>query len=114
MSLLKPFEEHEEEDFDCSYADEEELSGSYDTGTSGSDRAGSDSDDGDVTKNETKWVNGSKLLVYVALTLAAAAVASTAYIILRNEEEKTMQGDVSAVRLSSRDLVIRSDSSLVT
>lgn len=46
------------------------------------------------TGAETKYVNRSKFLMYVALAIAAAAVTSVAYIQLRDDEEATMKAEV--------------------
>lgn len=62
------------------------VGGHSDSGGSGSDK---------FTGAETKYVNRSKLLVYFALAIAAAAVSSVAYINLRDDEEKTMKVEVS-------------------
>ena len=90
-----------EEEGDMSHSsslDESQSNLEYSRTTSNgghSDSGGSDSDK--FTGAETKYVNRSKMLVYIALAIAAAAVTSVAYINLRDDEERTMKAEVRMV-----------------
>lgn len=48
-----------------------------------------------ITRQETKAVNRSKILVYVALVLAAAAVGALTYVFMAREETATFHAEVS-------------------
>lgn len=75
--------------------EESEQSSSGDpTTTNNSDRASVKSDRS-FTRQETKQVNRSKMLVYVALALAAAAVGALAYYFTTRGEEEQFQTEVS-------------------
>ena len=47
------------------------------------------------TKTETRMVECSKMLVYLAIALAAAVVSTATYLFMKDQEEKTMVQDVS-------------------
>lgn len=49
-----------------------------------------------MLSSETRLVNRSKLLVYLALVIAAAAVSSVAFVVLKKDEEATMVVEFSA------------------
>lgn len=50
----------------------------------------------ELAKEETRWVNRSKLVVFLALALAAATVGALAYVLTSNEEEDDFKGEVRA------------------
>ena len=50
--------------------------------------------DEQLTSAETRLVNRSKCLVYFALAVAAAAVSTTAFKVLKKDEENTMKVEV--------------------
>jgi hypothetical protein len=86
------------------YDDDEESDPGYNSGGMSDAPSNSQADDeAHFTRSETKLVNRSKLLVYLALLCAAAAVCAATYIFLSNDEENTMAAEVS---LLIRDIVV--------
>jgi uncharacterized protein HemX len=53
-----------------------------------------------LAEQETRAVNRSKLLIYMALILAAA-LGTTAYVYTSREEETVFESEVSQVRMKS-------------
>jgi hypothetical protein len=83
----------EEEGYSCSFADEE-ATGSNDTGTGNSKPTSDSVHDGELVSKESQLVNRSKLLVYLVLAIAAAAVSYAARRIIITEDGETMDVEV--------------------
>lgn len=72
-----------------------------DTTTNGDEKSASSNSSGDkFTKQETKAVNRSKILVYVALALAATAVGVLTWHFTTQDETNSFLVDVSMGHLS--------------
>jgi hypothetical protein len=58
-------------------------------------RSDGSTSNGSFTKDETKVVNRTKLIVYITLLLAGVAISITAYFFAKNKEQNDFEAEVS-------------------
>lgn len=88
-----------EESSESSSDDEPTSTNGDGTTTNGDEKTATSNSSGDkFTKQETKAVNRSKMLVYGALFIAAGAIGAITYVLTSNEEKSQFTRTVSFLR----------------